>query len=78
VVGASSGLPHCILCGLPLRLVSGKAEEWVCAACGARHPGKDADMLTTDRVLGDCLRDFLAAHPGFGTASGLVKPSAAA
>src|SRR5690242_8097445 len=60
VIGVSSGVPHCARCVSPLKLVAGPAEEWVCGGCGERHPGKAADLMATDLVLTDCLREFFA------------------
>ena len=74
VVGVSSGLPHCVRCVRPLKLVPGRAEEWVCSGCDERHPGKAADLMATDSVLTDCLREFFARHPDFSPASGLSTP----
>jgi hypothetical protein len=74
VVGVSSGLPHCARCVCPLKLVSGRPEEWVCSGCGERHPGKAADLMATDLVLTDCLREFFARHPDYAPAPGLSAP----
>ena len=74
VVGVSSGLPHCPRCVLPLKLVSGRTEEWVCSGCDARHPGKAANLLATDEVLTVCLREFFARHPDYSPAPGLSAP----
>jgi hypothetical protein len=74
LVGVSSGLPHCARCVCPLKLASGRAEEWVCSGCGERHPGKSADLMATDAVLTDCLREFFARHPDFTPAPGLSAP----
>jgi hypothetical protein len=74
VVGVSSGLPHCVRCVLPLKLVSGRTEAWVCSGCGESHPGKSADLLETDLVLTDCLREFFARHPDYSPAPGLSAP----
>ena len=74
VVGVSSGLPHCARCVSPLKLASGRTEEWVCAGCGERHPGAAADLMTTDALLTDCLRGFFARHPDYSPAPGLSAP----
>jgi hypothetical protein len=75
VVGVSSGLPHCAACVRPLKLFTGRAEEWACDGCGDRHPGSAADLTATDAVLGDCLREFFARHPDFSPAPGLSAPA---
>jgi hypothetical protein len=75
VVGVSSGLPHCVRCVRPLRLVSDRVEEWVCESCGARRPGKDADLMSTDLVLAEVLREFFARHPDFTPALELSAPN---
>ncbi|MFI5346582.1 MAG: hypothetical protein ACHQ51_09435 [Elusimicrobiota bacterium] len=74
VVGVSSGLPHCPRCVKPLKVQFGRAEEWFCAACDARHPAASADLRATDMVLTDCLREFFARHPDFASAPGLSAP----
>jgi hypothetical protein len=74
VVGVSSGLPHCARCVRPLSLVTGTSEEWVCSGCGERHPGKAADLMATDLVLTDCLREFFVRHPDYSPAPGLSAP----
>jgi hypothetical protein len=74
VVGVSSGLPHCVRCVLPLRLAPFPAEDWSCAGCGERHPGRAADLMATDAVLTECLREFFARHPDFSPAPGLSAP----
>ena len=74
VVGVSSGLPHCARCVRPMKLVTGRKEEWVCSACEARHPGRSADLMTTDAVLTDCLREFFARHPDYAPAIELSAP----
>jgi hypothetical protein len=74
VVGASSGLPHCLRCVKPLKLVPGRVETWTCAGCGESHPGTEADLLATDEVLTDCLREFFARHPDYAPAPGLSAP----
>jgi hypothetical protein len=74
VVGVSSGLPCCVRCVAPLKLVAGLEEEWVCGGCGKRHPAMSADLTATDTVLTDCLRDFFARHPDFSPAPGLSAP----
>jgi len=74
LVGVSSGLPHCVRCVRPLKLVLGRTEEWVCSDCGERHPGRSADLLATDLVLTDCLREFFVRHPDYAAAPGLSAP----
>ncbi|MFI5349350.1 MAG: hypothetical protein ACHQ2Z_07395 [Elusimicrobiota bacterium] len=74
VVGVSSGLPHCARCVLPLKLVSGDRDAWSCSACGALHPAMAADLVATDAVLTDCLREFFARHPDYAPAAGLSAP----
>lgn len=73
VVGASSGLPHCLRCVAPLKLVWGAREEWVCVGCEDRHPGANADLRATDALLTECLREFFARHPDFSPAPGLTE-----
>lgn len=77
VVGVSTGLPHCPRCVRPLKAQLGRAEEWVCPQCAARHPAMDADLKSTDDVRADCLREFFARHPDFTPAPGLAAPKAA-
>lgn len=77
IVGVSSGLPHCPRCVHPLRLRSGRTEEWVCSACAARHPAAAADLKATDAVLAGCLREFFARHPAYRPAPGLSAPKVA-
>ncbi|MFI5363534.1 MAG: hypothetical protein ACHQ49_16325 [Elusimicrobiota bacterium] len=74
VVGVSSGLPHCVRCVRPLKLVQGPAEQWVCSACEERHGTREADLMATDLVLTQCLREFFARHPDYSPASGLSAP----
>jgi hypothetical protein len=74
VVGVASGLPHCIRCVQPLNLVTGHAEEWSCSRCRERHPGASADLMATDAVLADCLREFFSRHPDYAPAPGLSAP----
>jgi hypothetical protein len=74
VVGVSSGLPHCARCVRPMKLVTGRSEEWVCSACEERHPGMSADLVATDAVLTDCLREFFARHPDYAPALDLSAP----
>jgi hypothetical protein len=74
VVGVSSGLPHCVRCVLPLKLVPGSREEWVCGGCDAVHPAMAADLVATDTVLTDCLREFFARQPDYSPAPGLSAP----
>lgn len=74
VVGVASGLPHCVRCVQPLSLAAGSDEEWTCPGCRARHPGASADLMATDAVLADCLREFFARHPDYAPAPGLSAP----
>ena len=75
VARVASGLPHCPQCVAPLKLTaSGKAEEWVCVGCDARHAGAKADLWATDALLTDCLREFFCRHPDFSPAVGLSAP----
>ena len=74
VVGVSSGLPHCALCVLPLRLVPGRREEWACGGCDALHAAAAADLVATDLVLTECLREFFSRHPDYSAAPGLSAP----
>jgi hypothetical protein len=74
IIGISSGLPHCVRCVRPLKLVFGRTEEWICLSCSARHPAVAADLRTTDAVLTDCQREFFARHPDFQPAPGLAAP----
>ena len=74
VVGVSSGLPHCARCVRALKLVPGRVETWSCGVCGASHPGAAADLMETDSVLTECLREFFARHPDYAPAPGLSAP----
>lgn len=74
VIGVASGLPHCASCVQPLSLVAGLEEQWGCPGCRARHPGQAADLMATDAVLSDCLREFFARHPDYAPAPGLSAP----
>jgi hypothetical protein len=74
VVGVSSGLPHCGHCVLPLKLVSGRNEEWICSGCGEHLPGREADLVATDAVLTDCMREFFARHPDYAPSLELSAP----
>jgi len=74
VTGVASGLPHCAKCVQPLSLTTGLEEEWACPGCRARHPGRAADLMATDAVLSDCIREFFARHPDYSPASSLSAP----
>jgi hypothetical protein len=73
VVAAKAGLPHCLRCERPLAL-AGQREEWVCAACGQKRPGAEADFFVADSVIAEGLKEFFAGHPGFRPAPGLSAP----
>ena len=74
VVGVSSGLPHCARCVRALKLLPGRRDEWACTGCDAIHPAMAADLVATDAVLTDCLREFFARHPDYSPAPGLSAP----
>lgn len=74
VVGISSGLPHCVRCVRPLTLASDRSEDWLCPGCGERHPGSKTDLMATDMVLTDCLREFFARHPDYAPSLELSAP----
>ncbi len=74
VVGVSSGLPHCARCVRPFKLVSGQNEQWLCSACGESLPGREADLVATDAVLTDCMREFFARHPDYAPSIELSAP----
>jgi hypothetical protein len=74
VSGVASGLPHCANCVQPLSLAGGLEEQWACPGCHARHPSASADLMATDAVLADCLREFFARHPDYSPAPGLSAP----
>ncbi|HXT00772.1 MAG TPA: hypothetical protein VN915_08880 [Elusimicrobiota bacterium] len=75
VTGVASGLPHCAKCVQPLSLTTGLDEQWACPGCRERHPAAAADLMATDAVLADCLREFFARHPDYSPAPGLSAPS---
>lgn len=67
VTSVAPGIPHCRSCIEPLSLNKG---EWVCAKCGHRSPESIADLMITDQIGKEAVKQFLQRHPGYQTALG--------
>ncbi len=63
VVSLSVGVPHCRTCVQPLSLSD--KQGWKCAGCGAFHPESLADLMVTDSVGGEALKQFLLKHSDY-------------
>ncbi len=61
------GLPHCRSCVKPLSLNKG---QWSCAECGHSSPESIADLMITDQIGKDAVKQFLQRNPGYTTALG--------
>ena len=75
VVSAAAGVPNCARCVRPLKLAASAAEaaeEWACGSCDERRPASTADMLVTDSVVADTLKEFLARHDGWRALTNLA------
>lgn len=59
VVGLAVGVPHCRACVQPLSLGD---KGWRCAGCGGTHPESLADLMVTDSVAAEALKQFLLKH----------------